>query len=234
MSIVTPGQSATLTDAQVPARAPVTGARRTQILAWLREADGPRTAAEVAEHTELHLNTARFHLDALVEAGHAVRRREERSTPGRPRVLYSAERGNQSVRSYRLLAGMLTGLVRALGGDDAAAHEAGRSWGRHLLAGDPPTGRPDEQQALARLDDLMDRIGFMPETRPGDTPEVHLHHCPFIEVVEGNQDVVCALHRGLVQGALEESGAPLEVASLQPFATPRTCVARLTRNPSSA
>lgn len=231
MSIVTRGQSgAALTDEQESAPAPVKGARRSAILDWLQESDGPRTAAEVAEHADLHLNTARFHLDALVQDGHAERHHEDRGTPGRPRVLYSARPADASVRSYRLLSDMLVGLVRSLGGEDAA-EEAGRSWGRHLVAAERPTGSRDRAAALTRLDALMDRVGFRPETRDGDTPEVRLHHCPFIEVVDGNQDVVCALHRGLIQGALE--GSPVEVASLRPFATPRTCVAHLTSTDTS-
>lgn len=246
MSIVTPDQTSdpldprepALTDAAPVARPPVRGARRAEVLAWLTDSDTPRTATEVAAHTDLHLNTARFHLDALVASGHLVRRHEERGTPGRPRVLYSLSQ-DRSVRSYRLLAGMLTSLVRALGGNEEAAVSAGRAWGAELVADSAAASTAgaetaDGPESLRRLDDLMERVGFQPESRAGDQPEVHLHHCPFIEVVDGNQDVVCALHRGLMQGALEQLGAPLQVQTLEPFATPETCVARLVQTSTPA
>jgi predicted ArsR family transcriptional regulator len=204
------------------------GARRTAVLDWLRNADGPTTAAAVADHTGLHLNTARFHLDGLVEQGFAERRAEERGTPGRPRVLYSAvAAATDEPRSYELLSRMLVGLVASLDQGASAATEAGRSWGSHLVDHAPPTERIDEQAALERLDTLMARIGFAPRTRPGGEPEVHLHHCPFREVAQENPEVVCSMHLGLMQGALDRLGTSAAVESLHPFATPQACVARL-------
>jgi predicted ArsR family transcriptional regulator len=46
-------------------------------------------------------------------------------------------------------------------------------------------------------------------------------------VAEKHTDVVCAIHLGLMQGALEELRAPVETTSLEPFVTPRLCVAHL-------
>ena len=61
----------------------------------------------------LHLNTTRFHLDGLVEAGLAARAREDREQPGRPRVLYTAgpDTARTGRRSYRLLAEILTSYL---------------------------------------------------------------------------------------------------------------------------
>jgi predicted ArsR family transcriptional regulator len=211
---------------------PVTlGARRTTVLDWLRRSDEPMTAAGMAERTGLHLNTARFHLDGLVEQGYATRRSEDRDAPGRPRILYFPRATTTGQRSYRLLSQMLTGLVASLDHDGSAAKEAGRAWGRHLVEGAAPDERIDRTTALERLDTLMDDIGFEPETRAGGETEMHLHHCPFREVAEGNPSVVCALHLGLMQGALDELGTPVDVESLQPFATPQLCVARLRQGP---
>lgn len=52
------------------------GRTRADVLEMLRTADGPLGVREVAQRTELHQNTARFHLEALVEAGLAVREGE--------------------------------------------------------------------------------------------------------------------------------------------------------------
>lgn len=207
------------------------GQRRSALLADLREADAPVSAAEMAERTGLHLNTARFHLDALVEQGLAQRHAEERGTPGRPRIRYVATASDdpEGVRSYGLLAEMLVGLVRGLDPESGAAAEAGRAWGRHLVDRAAPSEHVDADEALARLDALMAAVGFAPETIEEGAPEVRLHHCPFLEVATASPEIVCAMHRGLIEGALGELGAPLEVRELQPWATPRVCVATLDR-----
>lgn len=226
------------------------GSRRAEVLGLLRAAEEPMSAAEVAEATGLHLNTARFHLDALVDEGHAQRTSEPRDTRGRPRVLYTAEGPVPGPRSYALLSEMLTGLVASLPDAGPAAIEAGKAWGRHLVERVAPSQRIDADEAVARLNRVLDAIGFQPEV-PGSTPaparkrprrpapaehsdagtdagtEILLHHCPFREVAERHTDVVCAIHLGLMQGALSELHTPVEATSLEPFVTPQLCVARV-------
>jgi predicted ArsR family transcriptional regulator len=190
---------------------------------------------EVAELTGLHVNTARFHLDGLVADGLAERGVEDRATPGRPRILYAASAAAPGPRSFGLLAEMLTGLVASLDGAGPAAVEAGRAWGRHLVERPPPSQRIDADDATARLNRVLDAIGFQPQLRrDGEHDEVRLHHCPFREVAERHTDVVCALHLGLMQGALGELQAPLEAESLEPFVTPNLCVGRLRRTSGAA
>ena len=66
------------------------GGRRAEVLRHLRDAVASLSVADIAAQTGLHVNTARFHLDALVADGLAERTMEEREVPGRPRVLYRA------------------------------------------------------------------------------------------------------------------------------------------------
>lgn len=214
-----------LVDATVPG--PASG-KRADVLALLRTAGRAMSVAEVADATDLHINTARFHLDGLVEDGLAHRQSEPRSVPGRPRVLYSAEGPSPGPRSYALLAEMLTGLVSSLKDAGPAAVEAGRAWGRHLVERAAPSERVDRQEAVHRLERVLDAVGFRPEVgdATADT-EIRLHHCPFREVAERHTDVVCAIHLGLMQGALAELNAPVEATTLQPWVTPNLCVARL-------
>jgi len=56
-----------------PDTGPPLGQSRARILDLLRAEDAPLGVREVADRTGLHQNTARFHLEALVEAGLAVR-----------------------------------------------------------------------------------------------------------------------------------------------------------------
>jgi len=44
---------------------------------------------------------------------------------------------------------------------------------------------------------------------------------------------VCAMHLGIMQGALGELRGPLEAEGLQPFVTPHLCVAKLRSAPAA-
>lgn len=210
------------------------GSRREEVLGLLRGSERALSAAEVADATGLHLNTARFHLDGLVEDGLVERTAEPREQPGRPRILYSAQGPVPGPRSYALLAEMLTGLVASLQDAGPAAVDAGRAWGRHLVERAAPSEPVDETEAIARLNGLLASIGFQPELRKTrKSTEVCLHHCPFREIAEKHTDVVCALHLGLMQGALEELHAPITATALEPFVAPNLCVAQLTPRKSA-
>jgi len=203
--------------------------RRADVLAVLRRAARPFSAAETATATGLHLNTARFHLDALVADGLAERRAEPRDVPGRPRILYTAGDQFPGPRSYKLLAEMLTGLVASLADAGPASVDAGKAWGRHLVERAAPSERIDAAEATARLSRVLDAVGFQPEVGSATKKEteIWLRHCPFREVAERHTDVVCAVHLGLMQGALEELNAPIQATTLEPLVTPDLCIARL-------
>jgi predicted ArsR family transcriptional regulator len=207
--------------------------RRTEVLTMLRQADEPLSVAEVAGSLGVHVNTARFHLDGLVDDGLAERTSQPRRTRGRPRILYSSHGPSLGPRSYELLAEMLTGFVSSLGDSGPATVELGRAWGRHLIERPAPSERVDADEAVVRLDRMLDAVGFAPEPRAtGARVEVRLRHCPFREVAEKHTDVVCAIHLGLMQGALEELGAPVAATSLEPFVSDHLCVAQLDRRPA--
>ena len=202
------------------------GARRADVLTHLRQASGPLGVAEIAALTGLHVNTARFHLDGLVGDGFADRTADSRGARGRPRVLYAARAEAPGPRSYRLLAEMLVGVVAAQPEPVAAAADAGRAWGHRLV--ERPAEPTTAAAATAQLNDLLGAVGFEPTVRPdGSGATIELRHCPFREVAEQHTDVVCAMHLGLMQGALAELQAPLAATSLQPFVNPSLCLARV-------
>ncbi len=202
--------------------------RRAAVLARLRESPQPLSAAQVAEQLSLHPNTARFHLDGLVEDRLVERSTEQRQTPGRPRIVYRPRAQIPGDRSYGLLAEILTGLVASLDGARPAAIEAGRAWGKHLVERSPPSEQVGPEEAIARLRRMLEAVGFQPQLHTGvDGPQVELHNCPFREVAIRHTDVVCAIHLGMMQGALAEQGAPVDAESIEPFVTPTLCVAQL-------
>lgn len=203
------------------------GASRVRVLEHLRGRAAAATATEIGEHLGLHPNTVRLHLEQLTEAGLVTRTAQQRTGPGRPRWLYSARpvAPDPEAESFRTLAGLLAGQLEATSdrpGDEAAA--AGRAWGRTLVG---PREGTDPAAATADLVRLMDRLGFAPAQPDADGP-VELHRCPFGEVAEQHSGVVCGVHLGLMQGALEALGAPLEATRLEPFVAPGLCLAHLT------
>src|SRR5215831_14748662 len=129
------------------------GRSRTEVLELLRTADGPLGIRDVAQRTGLHPNTARFHLEALAEAGLAVRETEGRETPGRPRIGYRAVAdGPAGRRRYRLLAEMLTSLIAGTMPEPGRAAEgAGREWGAYLTEQPPPYQKLSTGQAIGKL-----------------------------------------------------------------------------------
>jgi len=215
--------------------APDTGARlgdsRARVLGLLRAARGSLGVREIASQAGLHPNTARFHLDALVQAGLVSRERRQREGLGRPGMVYSAtgEGGPAGQRRYRLLAEMLTSMIAGvLPQPGEAAAEAGREWGRYLTGQLPPYEQLDAGEAIERLRATLEDIGFAPElTAEGSGYRLLLRQCPFREVAERHQDVVCALHLGLMQGALAQMRTSVTARRLQPFAEAWGCTAEL-------
>ncbi len=232
---------------------PVPGGTRGRVLDVLRAADGPLGVQDVAAALRLHPNTARYHLDALVEVGLATREPEERGQAGRPRMVYRAAGEATGQRSYRLLAEMLTGLIATrLPDAEQAALEAGRTWGRYLGEAPAPWEDVDAEEAVRRLVAVLADAGFDPEVVPPAAngagpgtaddgghgtatgpvgPVIRLRHCPFREVAERHTDVVCALHLGMMQGVLAETRAPVTADRLVPFAEPSVCLTHLSAPP---
>lgn len=202
------------------------------MLGAVQRAGEPIGVAEVADQLGIHPNTARFHLGALVAEGIVERVGSAPEGRGRPRAGYRARAGQAlgDTRRYRLLAEMLLGHIAGLARPGAAARQTGRAWGRHLI-GRPPPGDPlDAEQAGERLTALLDELDFAPETDPdaqGPVRVLRLRHCPFLELAEPRRDLICTLHFGLVQGALDELGAPLVATHMEPFGEPAACLVHL-------
>jgi predicted ArsR family transcriptional regulator len=208
------------------------GQSRARVLELLRAAHSPLGVQEVANRSGLHPNTARFHLDGLVEAGLATREPQARAAPGRPSMAYRAagSSGPAGGRRYRLLAEMLTSLISGTMPEPGkAAEQAGREWGAYLTEEPPPYQRPGAHEAIGELSAILDELGFAPDAvADGRQYRLCLRQCPFREVAQQHRDIVCALHLGLMKGALARMRAPVTADRLEPFVEPSLCVAHLT------
>lgn len=202
------------------------GGRRTELYDVLLEADEPLTVDDLAHRLNVHANTVRFHLSGLVDDGRVDVLTAARSVPGRPARRYRARPGMDpgGPRAYEFLAGVLAAaLARDVDGADRA-RAAGRSWGAQLAA----TRSAAARSTADRLEELLAGAGFRPRRVPGaDEVCLEARHCPFLELATERGDIVCAIHLGMMEGALArwgEGGADVE---LQPFARPGACLVRL-------
>ena len=195
--------------------------QRERVLRLVREHDGALDASDLADQLGVHVTTARFHLDALCEQGLVARTRIAPRSVGRPRTGYVAVQGHLD---YQLLAEILALEL----GDTAAkrrrrAERAGRRWAQRLAAEAP---HMDLDRGAERTAAIFQRMGFGPELTPPAKPGTRtllLHACPVRELAAAHPEVGCALHRGLLEGLLDDGTS----AELEPFVEPELCIARV-------
>lgn len=206
--------------------------RRREVLRVLRTSPDPMSIVAIADMLGVHPNTVRFHLDSLVGDGQVEHVELDRKGPGRPPLMFRAVRqmDRGGTRHYRLLAEILA--VAFAGERDASdkALAAGRAWGQKLDSSlEPvPTDPTSADDAIDHLVNMLDELGFAPERRAADgEQQVGLRHCPFLELAENRTAVVCPVHLGLMQGAMEAWEAPVSVDRLDAFVEPDLCVAHL-------
>ncbi|HZE15243.1 MAG TPA: helix-turn-helix domain-containing protein [Mycobacterium sp.] len=209
--------------------------RRHEVLRMLKAASAPMSIVSIAEKLDVHPNTVRFHLDTLVRDGRVEYVEPDRRSPGRPPLMFRAVRqmDRGGPRRYRLLAEIFATAVAADRNASAKALAAGRSWGRRLEFRSASSGAAGSEESIDHLVGLLDELGFAPERRETEgQQQIGLRHCPFLEVAEARTSVVCPVHLGLMQGALESWGAPVAVDRLDAFVEPDLCLAHLVERAS--
>ncbi len=196
---------------------------RVRLLERLRGLEQPQSAAALADALDLHPNTVRAHLVVLERAGLVVSAPEHLGLPGRPRLLFAGV-PEEAEQEHALLAAALASSLEPLPDGVEIAAAAGRSWGRVLGERLEPGHEPAADACVERVASLLRRRGFAPETAPD---QLVMHRCPFRELAERYPRVVCSLHAGLIDGALEELGSPVALVGLEAWPTPSTCIAHL-------
>jgi predicted ArsR family transcriptional regulator len=192
-----------------------------------------------------HPNTTRHHLRALVTAGLvAVERTASAGGRGRPATRYAATRagrdavtpdgGGAASEEYVALAGAFAQRLAERDGDPGSdARAIGRAWGEGLALGHSGADGDSAEAPSERVVALLDRLGFSPDTEPGDGPvgvggtTVLLRTCPLLDAARRHPEVVCQVHLGLVSGALAAFDASADGVGLVPFARPGACVLTL-------
>lgn len=196
----------------------------TRYAIYLEVARSPRpvSTAEIAETLGLHPNTVRPHLDRMREVGLLEVEVESRGQVGRPQHRYSLAPDAPSLGleppAFPLLARMLGAVAAAAGAepDDAAA--VGREQGRVAAR-----EHADAPGAIAALCAELEVLGFDPARGDdGDTTVIAFAHCPYRDLAETYPELVCHLHRGLVEGFVAALGGA-EVARFNTLADREPC-----------
>lgn len=210
-------------------RGDVLSAERARVLEDLQRRQDPPTSAAVARGLGLHTNTARLHLEALVERGLVERFNSAPQGRGRPAVRYRAvaqhSEPDRRVRDLAGLAGALSAHIQRTSPDPAAAaRSVGNDWAGSFDTASGDTGAMANPVEVAV--DRLDQLGFDSDLAHivGAKSTYRLRRCPLLDVAKGNSDVVCNVHLGLVRGTLAQLGADHVRADLEPFAEPGACV----------
>lgn len=208
--------------------------QRAAVLDRLRQHSGGARIATLSDEMQLHPNTLREHLDALVTSSFAARHRAAPHGRGRPAWIYTAvdtgavdaPHSDLRLRDYAGLAMSLASILRRISTDvERDGIAAGVEWGRNLAREHHGAGTPQQ-----RLVQLLADLGFAPTPRGDDG--VSLRQCPLIDAARAYPDVVCTVHRGIVRGALEVFGGDPDASTLHAFAETDACRLEITPLPT--
>lgn len=185
---------------------------RRRIYLFARENPRGVTATQAAEHTNLHPNVARHHLDKLAAGGYLdVVADVTEGRSGRPSKRYRSTGKPIDLefpaRRHDLIVSLLSKALELLPDDVASsmAEEVGQHYGRELaMQLNPGDRQRSMRSALHTVADALTAHGFAAHTeaREGSMSIVR-DHCPFGDL-SASHPVICAVDRGMVRGMLAE------------------------------
>jgi predicted ArsR family transcriptional regulator len=152
----------------------------------------PLSTAELADALQLHHNTVRPHLERMRDVGLLEVDTDRQGQVGRPQHRYSLAADAPSLglepSAFRLLANLVCAAASAAALTPDEVAEVGRTYGA----------------TLGGIDDCVDQLsalGFDPAVGiDGSVATIAFTRCPFRELAEAYPEIVCHLHRGIVEG----------------------------------
>lgn len=208
---------------------------RLAILEMIEGQPDPITLPSLVQHSGLHENTVRGHLEQLLADGYITRSRGIPSGRGRPAWLWTAAANQLSAEAndYAQLASVLAKTISDTSPNPlATAQQAGQDWGqkiaknKNLKEQSSAAGSGGETAPRTILLELLDDLGFSPKPLDGES-EVELQRCPLLQTATEHPEIVCNVHLGLLHGAAQEVGVDALDSTLTPFASPGVCALHL-------
>ena len=166
----------------------------------------PMSTAEIAQSLDLHVNTVRPHLERMREIGLLDVESFASGGVGRPQNRYQLSQEAPSLGleppAYPLAAQLLLGVAAAAGAGAEEAIEVGRVQGEADF-----TRYGADLGCLSGLVQRLAALGFDPAVVAAErSTTVAFTRCPFHDLALVNPALVCALHRGLVEGFVQAAG----------------------------
>jgi len=176
---------------------------RYAIYLELARSPKPLATAEIAETLGLHPNTVRPHLERMRDVGLLDVSVAAAGQVGRPQHLYALASDAPALGLEppvtQMLAGMLAAAAALAGVNAEHALEAGRQQGLVLA------GRAPRRPCVEATEAMLAELGFDPERVDGpDSTTIGFANCPFGALAEANPDLICSLHRGMLEGYAEQ------------------------------
>ena len=194
---------------------------RYAIYLELARSSRPLATAEIAETLGLHPNTVRPHLERMRDVGLLEVETDTRGAVGRPQHRYGLAADAPSLGleppTFPVLARMLLRLAGAAGSAPQDAVDAG------IEQGTADAAASHAADCLEGLVARLDALGFDPAVvleEAGAT--IAFAHCPFRELAEAEPDLVCGLHRGMVEGFVRTKGGA-RVTAFHPLVDRTPC-----------
>lgn len=176
----------------------------------------PLSTGEIAAELNLHANTVRPHLERMRDVGLLDVEVDNRGNVGRPQHRYSLAADAPSLglepAAYPLLAALLANVAALFGPNADAVADIARDHGRRRAEARQHATPECVDAVTAELHEM----GFDPATASdGNVSTIAFTRCPFRPLAEAFPELVCHLHRGMIEGMVDVLGG----AEVARFAT---------------
>ncbi len=205
--------------------------KQREVLNILQSYDSGARAVDIANALNMHVNTARGHLDELESKGAVRVETAAAKGRGRPSLIFhvrvpdNREIAHEYVSLIEVLADIVSNQESLSPASLEMAREIGRKWAAEMREAENSSGSPQADQSLEVLNSKLRAMGFDPVVRQEDADGsgavIGLNSCPFItETGELPSPFVCAMHEGFIS---ETAGGGRRMIKLTPFDSPQQC-----------
>ncbi|MDR7329089.1 helix-turn-helix transcriptional regulator [Corynebacterium guangdongense] len=204
--------------------------KQREVLNVLQGFDGGARAVDIANALNMHVNTARGHLDELESKGAVRVETAAAKGRGRPSLIFhvrvpdNREIANEYVSLIEVLTEIVSNQDSLSPASLEMAREIGRKWAAEMREAENPDSDLHNDQSLEVLNSKLRAMGFDPVIREADAHDtdtvIGLNSCPFItEDGELPSPFVCAMHEGFIT----ETAGRRRTIKLTPFDAHHQC-----------